>query len=63
MYSSPSVEDISAIIQLVSDGCTVDFHARREHHQVVPLGNDVEEKVNVRPLVHEESHRMSIDDN
>lgn len=60
---SPSIEDISPVIQFVSHCCTINLHTSREHNQVVPLRNDVEEKVDVRPFVNEESDRMSIDDN
>lgn len=60
---SPSVEDISSVVQLISHCCSIDLHTCCEHNQVVPLGHNVEEKVDVRSLVHKESDRMSIDDN
>lgn len=60
---SPSVEDISSVIQFVSHCCTINFHTSREHNQIVPLGNYVEEKVDVRPFMNEESDRMSVDNN
>lgn len=60
---SPSIKDISSIIQFVRYRCTIDLHACSEHNQIVPLRHDVEEKVDMRPLVYEESDGMSINDN
>lgn len=60
---SPSIENISSIIQLISYCCTIDLHAGREHNKVVPLRYDVEEKVDVWSLVNEKSDGMSINDN
>lgn len=62
MVNVPSIEDISSIIQLVSHCCTVDLHASCEHHQVIPLRYNVEEKVDVRSLVNEKSYGMTIND-
>lgn len=59
---SPSWQDIPPIVQLISYGRTVNLHTGGEHNKIVPLRHNVEEKVDVRPLVHEESHWMSIDD-
>ena len=60
---SPSIEDISAIIQFISYCCTINLHTSSEHNQIVPLRYYIEEKVNVRSLVNEESNGMSVDDN
>lgn len=59
----PSVEDISSVVQLFSNCCSINLHTCCEHDQVVPLGHNVEEKVDVRSFVHKESDGMSIDDN
>lgn len=32
-------QDVPTIVQLVGDSSAIDFHAGREHHQIVPLGN------------------------
>jgi hypothetical protein len=58
---SPSIEDISSVIQFISYCSAINLHTGSEHNQVIPLGHDVEEKVNVRSLVNEESDGMSVD--
>lgn len=61
--NSPSIENVSSVIQLISNSCTIDLHTCCEHNQVVPLRHNVEEKVDVRSLVNEKSDGMTIDDN
>jgi len=47
-------------VQFVRHGRPVDLHARREHNQLEPLGNDGEKEINVRPFVNEKSDWMSV---
>jgi hypothetical protein len=57
----PSIENFATVVQFISYSSTIYFHTRCEHNQIVPLRNDIQEKVDVGPLVNEESHWMSID--
>lgn len=55
------LQDVPPVVQLIGDCGAVNLHAGGEHDQVVPLGHNIQEVVDVGPLVHEEPHRVPVD--
>ena len=58
-----ALENLSVVVEFVCHRCAVDLHAGRENYEVVPLTDHLEEEVDVRTFVDEESNRMSINNN
>ena len=57
----PPPEDSLVGVQPVRHGRPVDLHAGGEDDQLVPARDHLQEEVDVRPLVHEEAHRVAVD--
>lgn len=54
-------EDPSVLVEPVCDGRAVDLHAGSEDDELVPPGDDLQEVVDVRPLVDKEPDRVPVD--
>lgn len=55
------LEHALVIIEFVGYGRTVYFHASRENDQFVPIGDGLQEEIDVRSFMDEEADRMLVD--